>query len=107
MDDAGHALGWFDELDASGVNDELMLDVGDAAVCDASLDDDRAIAEREPELVEGIELERETGFDLRAAAADLFDRHRLEDSDFALELAENLNSLSVAFVFRPTHPARL
>ena len=66
---------------------------------DAALDDDRAVAEREPEVVQRIELEREAGFDLRAAAADLLDRHRLEDHHFAVQVAENLHAFGVALVF--------
>ena len=82
-----------------------MLDVGDAAVRDAALDDHRTVAERQAEFVERVELKGKAGFDERAAAADLPDRHRLEDGDFALELAENFDALGVPLVFRPTHPA--
>ena len=38
---------------------------------DTPFDDDRAVPEGEPEVVKGIELKGKTGFDLRAAAADL------------------------------------
>jgi len=107
MNHARDALRRLDELDARAVDDELVFDVGNAAVDDASLDNDRAIAERQPKVVERIELKGKTGFDLRAAAADLFDRHRLEDSDLAFELAEDLNPLSISLVFGPSHPARL
>ena len=55
-------------------DDHLLIDVADAAVRDASLDDDRAIAEREAEIVQRIELQREVRFDLGAADADLLDR---------------------------------
>ena len=41
-----------DELDARPVDHALLFDVADAAVRDASLDDDRAVAEREPEVVQ-------------------------------------------------------
>ena len=85
----------------------LLVDVGDAAVDDASLDDQRTVAERQPEVVKGIEVERKTGFDLRAAAADLLDRHRLEDHHLAVQLAEDLQALGVAFVVRRRHSARL
>ena len=68
----------------------LLIDVADAAVDDPSLDDDGAVAEGEAEFVKGIELEGKAGFDLRAAAADLLDRHRLEDHHLAVQLAEDL-----------------
>jgi len=87
------------------------------AVHDAALDDDGAIAERQPKIVEAIELERKSGFNLCAASADLLDRHRLEDHHFAVELAEDLNALRiprVACARSPIqglcvvrHPARL
>ena len=40
----------------------FLVDVADAAVRDATLDDDGAVAEREAELVERIEVEREERF---------------------------------------------
>src|SRR5207245_8598446 len=66
-DDRGHALRGFDELDARAVEDELLLDVGDGAVRDPAFDDNGKLAEGQPELVKGIELEGKAGFDLRAA----------------------------------------
>src|SRR3954454_18084933 len=103
-DHRGDAVRRLDELDPGPVEDELLVDVGDAAVGDASFDDDRSIAESEPEFVQGIELKGKAGFDLRAAAADLLDRHRLEDRDFAAQLAEDLDALGVALVLDPAHP---
>ena len=105
---AAHAVGRLDELDAGAVEHELLVDVADAAVGDASFDDDRAVAEREAEIVKGIELEGKAGFDLCAAAADLLDRHRLEDHDLAVQLAENLDRVRVSRLsVRRRHPARL
>ena len=75
-----------------------MLDVADAAVRDAALDDNGAVAEREPKIVQGIVVEGETGFDLSAAAADVFDRHRLEDHDLAEEIAQDLDALGVSLL---------
>jgi hypothetical protein len=103
----GHALGRLDELDPRPIENELVLDVGDAAMHDASLDDDRPLSEGETEFVEGIELERKSCFDLSAPAADLLDRHGLKHRDLTAKLAENLNALSVAAVFAAPHPAGL
>ena len=85
-----------------------MLDVGDGAVRDPAFDDNGKLAEGQPELVKGIELEGKAGFDLRAATADLLDRHRLKDGDLAAKLAEDLNAPGIIpFVPRSAHPARL
>ena len=62
-DDAEDAITRLDELDAGPVDHALLLDVADAAVRDAPLDDEGAVAEREPEVVKGIEVERKPGFD--------------------------------------------
>ena len=51
-----NAVGRFDELDPRLVRDEVLIDVTDAAVRDAPLDDDGAVAEREAEIVERVEL---------------------------------------------------
>ena len=67
-------------------------------MCDAPLEDDRAVAKRQSELVQGVELEGKAGFDLRSAAADLFDRHRLKHHDLAVELAEDGNPFGVALL---------
>ena len=73
---------------------------------DPSFHDDRTITERETEFVKGIDVERERRFDLCAAVAQLLDGHRLEDHHLALQVAENLKSLALAFVLAG-HPARL
>ena len=46
--------------------------------------------------MKGIEVEREHGFDLRAAAADFLDGHRLEDHHLAVQFAQDGNPLGVA-----------
>ena len=84
-----------------------MLDVGDRAVRDAPFDDNGTVAEGEAEFVKGIDLQGEAGFDLRAAAADLLDRHRLKHRDFAAQLAEDLDAVSIALVLGTSHPAGL
>ena len=53
-----------DEFDAGAVEDDFLVDVGNAAVGDASFDDDRSVAERQAEFVKGVELEGKAGFDL-------------------------------------------
>jgi hypothetical protein len=65
-------------------------------VRDATLQDDGAIAQREAHFVERVDVEREAGFGKAAAAADLFDRERLEDHDLAMQLSENLDALAVS-----------
>ena len=87
----GDAVGRLDEFDAGTVEHDLLIDVGNTAVRDTPFDDDRAVPEGEPEVVKGIELKGKTGFDLRAAAADLLDPHRLEDHDFAAQLTEDFD----------------
>ena len=101
------AFGRLDEFDARPIDHDFLIDVADAAVRDSSLDDDRAVAEGEAEFVKGIELKGKAGFDLGAAAADLLDRHRLEDHDFAVELAEDLDALACRACRSAAHPARL
>ena len=53
---AATGSGRLDELEAGQIDDHLLLDVGNAAVDDAALDDDGAVAEGEPKIVKGIEL---------------------------------------------------
>ena len=73
---------------------------------DASLDDDGTIAERQPEIVQRIELQREARFDLGTAATDFLDRHRLKDHHFAAKLAEDGNTFGVALVVGTPHLRR-
>ncbi len=54
------------------------------AVRDPPLDHDRAVAEREPEIVQRVELQRERRLDLRAPVADVQDRHGLEHLHLAV-----------------------
>jgi len=75
-----------------------VFDVADAAVRDAPFDDNRALTEGEPEVVKGIKVKGERRFHLSAAATDFPDHGRLEDHDLTVELAEDLNTLGVAFV---------
>ena len=84
-----------DELHACAIQNRLGIDVLNVAVCHTALDDDGEAAEREPELVEGVELERKRGLDLRPSAAQLFDVDRLLNGGSAGELAEDLDALGV------------
>ena len=59
-------LGVLDELDAGPVEDDAFLQLADVAVGDPPLDHDRAVAERNPEVVQRVELQRERRLDLRA-----------------------------------------
>src|SRR4030095_6561817 len=57
--DVFDAFRGFDELDPGTVNHDFLVDVADAAVADASLDYDRAVAERQARIMERIALEGE------------------------------------------------
>ena len=87
------AFGRLDELDAGAVDGCAVLHFGHPGVHDARLEDDRAVTEHEPEIVERIDLEGVRRLDLRAAAADFRDGHRLVDHHLALEFAEDLDAL--------------
>jgi hypothetical protein len=54
-----YAFGRLDELDAGSVRDHFLIDVGDARVRDPPLQLDGLGAERDAEVVKGIERERE------------------------------------------------
>src|SRR5262245_3089441 len=97
-DHGRHAIGRFDELDARSVDHDVLVDVADAAVRDPALHDDRAVAKREAEFVEGIQLQGKVRFYLRPVAADFLDGGRLEDHDLAMELAEDVDALSIALI---------
>ncbi len=57
-------------------------------------------------IVKGIEVKRKGGLDLSAAAAHLFDRHRLKNHHLTVKVAEDLDALRVPFIGR-RHPAGL
>jgi len=61
--------------------------------CDTALDDNRALAERQTEIVEGIELQREIRLDLHAAMAHLAHAGRLKDHYLAVQRSQELDSL--------------
>src|SRR5687767_7469472 len=84
-----------DELHARAVQRGDVGQFADVTVRDASLDDDRAIAKREAEIVQRIELKGEGGLDLRAAEAYVQDGHRLEHHDLASDLPLEWDALQV------------
>src|SRR6476619_6086003 len=106
IDYAREALGRLYEFDTRSVEHDFLIDVGDAAVDSPSLDDHRPFAEGEAEFVQGIDVQRKRRFDRRAAVAQHLDGHRLVDHHLAMQVAENLKPLGLAFVLA-RHPARL
>ena len=62
---------------------------------DASFDDHRAVAERQAKIVEGIELQRERGFNLHPAVAHLEHGGRLKDHYLALQGSREFDSLGI------------
>src|SRR5205814_1175744 len=94
----GDAVRRLHEFHSRAIGDDVLIDVADAGVDDPSLDDDRTAAEREPQVVQRVEVHGESGFHRGAAAADLLDQHRLEHHDFALEFTEDGDALGVALV---------
>jgi hypothetical protein len=75
-------------------------------VDDASFDNDGTVGQRQSQIVKGIEVKGKGRFNLSAAAAHLFDRHRLKHHDLSVEVAEDLDALRVPFIGR-RHPAGL
>ena len=63
---------------------------------DPSFDDHGAFAERQAEVVKGTEMEGELRLDLRAAIAQVEDRHRLIDSDFPGHHPGDVHALGIA-----------
>src|SRR5215211_3003143 len=57
--------GWLDELHAGSVANGALVQLADLAMDDATLDDDGAAAQRQAEVVKGVELKRERGLDQR------------------------------------------
>src|SRR5205814_6874112 len=54
-----HVIGDLDELNAGAVKHHTSIELGDVAVGDASFDDNGALTEGDPELMQGVELQRE------------------------------------------------
>ncbi|HEX6214215.1 MAG TPA: hypothetical protein VFZ38_05320, partial [Vicinamibacterales bacterium] len=60
----------------------------------AALDDHGAVAERETEIVKGIELQRETGLNLHSAMTHLADCRRLKDHYLTVQRSTELDALA-------------
>src|SRR5688572_8332898 len=60
---------------------------------DSRLDDNRLRAQREPHVVQRVEVQRESRFHGEALHAQLRDGHWFEHHDFANELAQHRNAL--------------
>ena len=76
---------------------DFLIDVADAAVRDAALQYDRLIAECQPNVVKGIQMQWKRRFDKASAMADFLYRERLKNHDFAVQLSKNLNAFAVPF----------
>lgn len=94
----GHALGRLDELDASSVRDDVLIDVADARVGNAALHNHRSITERETEIVQRIQLKGETGLDLHPAMTHLADCRRLKHHYLAVQRSQELDALGIPLV---------
>src|SRR4051812_757920 len=99
LDRGLHVIGRLDELDAGSIEHHAFFQLADVAMGDAPFDHHRSVAERDAEVVEGVELQRERRFDLGAAAADIQDGHGLIDLDLARQRRRYSHAFSVAFVF--------
>ena len=89
-------IGRLDELHAGAIQDDPLPQLADLAVHDPPFDDDGALAERQPEVVQRTELQRELRLDLSAPVAQIEDRHRLVDRDFSGHEPGNRNALGIA-----------
>ena len=94
------AFGWLDELHARSIHDDVVIDVADARMRDASLHDERNLAERETKIVKGIELQRKGGVDLHAAMTDLADIGRLEEHYLAVQTSKELDTFGIPLAVR-------
>src|SRR5450759_2947159 len=91
-------LGVFDELHAGAVEHDPLPQLADVAVGNAPLYHDRAVPQRDLEIVQGVEREGERRFDLRPAPADVEDGHRLEDLDLSVQRGRHRHTFRVALV---------
>ena len=67
-------------------------------MCDPSFENNRPGAERQPQLVKRVDRQRKARFNRCSAPANLLDLQWLEHHDFTLQIAENQNPFSIAFV---------
>src|SRR5688572_19259386 len=95
-----HPLRRLHEFHACPVGHDVLVDVADARMHDASLDDDRAPAKRQPQIMQGIEMEGKSGLDRGPADADFLDQHRLVHHDLADQITEDRNAIPIPLVRR-------
>jgi hypothetical protein len=71
---------------------------------DTSLDHDRPVWEREPEVVQRIELERKGAFDLEAAGPDFPNRDGLKDHHLGVQAAKDRKAVRATLLVVVPHP---
>ena len=99
MDDGfADAVGRIDKLESRVIAHRLLVHVADVAVRNPPLQDHRSVAKRQPDFVQGIQVQRKGRFNQAAAEGHFPDRERLENHHLAVQLAENLNPIVVALV---------
>ena len=72
-DRRGDSLREFNKFHSRTIGNHVLVDVADAGVRNAALDDHGPIAKGESEIMKGIELKGKAGLHLHAAVADLAD----------------------------------
>ena len=65
---------------------------------DSAFDDHGVIAQRQTEIVKGIQLQREGGLHLHSAMTHLADRRRLKDHYLAVQRSKELDALGIPLV---------
>ena len=90
-------VGRLHELDAGPVDDPL-LEIPLRGMGDTPLHDHGVSAERQSEIVQGVDPERKRGLDLNAAGRNLDDDQRLIDHDLATQVTDNLNAFRLALL---------
>ena len=98
LDGCRDAFRRLDELDAGTVGDDVLIDVADARVRNAALDDHGTVPERETEIVKGIQLQREAGLHLHSAMTQLADGRRLKDHYLTVQRSKELDALGIPLV---------
>ena len=96
-------LGRLDELDTRSENRYFIPKAAYPAVRDSASYDDRYVAQRQPELMERVELKRKRGLDLSASMADVHDGHRLEDHHLTMKVSAGLDALLDALLVLAAH----
>jgi len=87
-----------DEFHTGSISNFVLIDVADARMGDASLDHDGQAAERQAEVVKGIQLQWKAGLHLHAAVTHLADGRWLEDHYLAVHRSKELDALGITLV---------